>query len=116
MADLEGKSFDSADKGHAFPNGRADTVSVAGHSVTRAIFEPGWRWSESLKPILGTDSCQMDHFAYIASGRIRVRADDGTEGEFGPGEVVALAPGHDTWTVGDEPAVFVDFGGAVVRR
>jgi quercetin dioxygenase-like cupin family protein len=92
--------------------GKADVVTVGGRTVLRGTFEPGWRWSEHVKPIAGTDSCQAYHLGYVVSGRMGFHLDDGSEGEVGPGEVVHLEPGHDAWTVGDEPCVLVDFGGS----
>ena len=80
----------------------------------RAIFEPGWKWSESVKPIAGTDSCQVAHMGYQISGRMKVRMDDGSEQEFGPGDAGVIPPGHDAWVVGDEPVVFIDFQGAAL--
>ena len=79
---------------------------------TRAVFEPGWRWSESVRPIVGTNSCQTAHLGYVVSGRMHVVMDDGTEAEAGPGEVFAIAPGHDAWIPGDEACVVIDFQGA----
>lgn len=102
------KNFDQPDETHDFPKGRADTVTVGRYTLTRATFEPGWRWSESLGPTAGTERCEKPHFAYIVSGRgVNVWA-DGTQIEFGPGDVVQIPPGHEAWTVGDEPLVFLD--------
>jgi quercetin dioxygenase-like cupin family protein len=75
-------------------------------------FEPGWRWSEHVKPIAKTDSCQATHLMYCISGRMHVRMDDGTEQEIGPGDLAAIPSGHDAWIVGDEPCVAVDWGGS----
>ena len=66
--------------------------------------------SEHVKSVAQTASCQADHRAYFISGRMKVVMDDGTEGELGPGDMAAIEPGHDAWTVGDEPCVAVDFG------
>ena len=74
------------------------------------MFEPGWRWSQHVKPIAGTDSRQTAHLGYVLSGRMHIVMDDGSEGECGPGEAVYIAPGHDAWTVGDQACVMVDFG------
>jgi len=74
--------------------------------------QPGWKWSECIKPVVGTDSCQVEHIGYCVSGSLHVQHDDGTEAEVKPGEVYRVAPGHDAWTVGNEPAVFVEFQGA----
>ena len=119
MASIETKRFDSPDEVRPFEGkGRLELVSVAGREAGRAIFEPGWRWSENVKPIAETDSCQVSHLGYCISGRMKVIMDDGTEGECGPGDVVAIPPGHDAEVVGDEPCVFIDFGefGNYARR
>jgi hypothetical protein len=76
----------------------------------RSVYEPGWRWSEHVKPIVGTDSCQATHVGYVLSGRMHIVMDDGAEAEIGPGEFVRIQPGHDAWTLGDEACVIVDFG------
>jgi uncharacterized cupin superfamily protein len=111
MAEIEVKSFDSPDETRPFEGkGQAEVVQVAGKTIGRGTFEPGWKWSENIKPIAGTDSCEVSHLGYVLSGRMRVFMDDGTEGEVGPGDVFALPPGHDAEVVGDEACVMVDFG------
>ena len=111
MAGLEVKNFDSPDEVREFEGkGSADLVNVAGQTVGRGTFEPGWKWSENVKPIAGTDSCEISHLGYVVSGRMRVFMDDGSEGVLGPGDVVAIPPGHDAEIVGDEPCVLIDFG------
>jgi uncharacterized cupin superfamily protein len=111
MAELEVKSFDSPDETRPFEGkGQAEVVNVAGQNVGRGTFEPGWRWSENVKPIAGTDSCKVSHLCYCLSGRMRIDMDDGSEGEIGPGDVVAIPPGHDAEVVGEEACVLVDFG------
>ncbi len=111
MASIEIKNFDSPDEVRPFEgNGQASVVTVGGRTVGRGEFEPGWRWSDNVKPIAGTDTCQVSHLGYVISGRMRVMMDDGTEDTAGPGDVVALAPGHDAEVVGDETCVFLDFG------
>ena len=111
MAEVEVKKFDSPDEVRQFEGkGKADVVNVGGRTIGRGTFEPGWRWSENVKPIAGTDSCQVSHLGFVVSGRMAVRMDDGSEGEVGAGDVVAIPPGHDAWVVGDEPCVLVDFG------
>jgi quercetin dioxygenase-like cupin family protein len=111
MANLEVKNFESPDETRPFEGkGQAEVVVVGGQSVGKATFEPGWRWSENVKPIAGTDSCQVSHLGYVISGRMRVFMDDGAEGEAGPGDVMAIPPGHDAEIVGDEPCVVLDFG------
>ena len=111
MASIEVKSFDAPDETRAFEGrGKADMVHVAGRVVGRGVFEPGWRWSENIKPIAGTDSCQVSHLGYCISGRMRVLMDNGGEAEIGPGQVVAIPPGHDAEVIGDESCILVDFG------
>ena len=108
---LEIKNFESPDETRPFADkGSADVVSLTAGPVLKGVFEPGWRWSKHVKPIAETDSCQAAHLGYVLSGRMHVVMDDGSEGECGPGDVVSIAPGHDAWTVGDEPCVLVDFG------
>jgi hypothetical protein len=108
---MEVKSFDSPDEVRQFEgNGKADVVMLGGRTVGRGTFEPGWRWSENVKPIAGTDSCQVSHLGYVMSGRMKVMMDDGTEQEVGPGNVVAIPPGHDAEVVGNDACVMLDFG------
>jgi mannose-6-phosphate isomerase-like protein (cupin superfamily) len=113
MAILVGKRFENPDEVREFTDdkGRVALVELNGNAVGLGTFEPGWRWSENVKPIAGTDSCQVEHVGYVLSGRMTVRMDDGSEHEFGPGEAFDMPPGHDAWTVGDEPCVLLDFGG-----
>jgi len=112
MAGLTIKSTGSPDEVRQFAaHGHADVVDLAGQPVIFGTFEPGWTWSGDLKPIAQTDNCQATHLIYCVSGRMGVRMADGEEGEIGPGDVVSIAPGHDAWTVGDEPCIAVDFGG-----
>jgi hypothetical protein len=112
MAGLTIKSTGSSEEVRQFAgHGHADVVDLGGHPVIFGTFEPGWTWSGDVKPIAQTDTCQATHLIYCVSGRMGVRMADGEEGEIGPGDVVSIAPGHDAWTVGDEPCIAVDFGG-----
>ena len=112
MAAMEVKSLESPDETRPFAaKGKADVVSIGGGAVMRATFEPGWRWSDHVKPIAGTDSCQAPHAGYVLSGRKLVRMDDGEEAEVGPGDAFVISPGHDAWTVADEACVLLDFSG-----
>jgi hypothetical protein len=104
--------FARPDELREFPHGRAEILKVAGREVGRLTFEPGWRWSNDVKPIAGTDSCEAPHVQYHVSGRLAIRMDDGTEFVAEPGDVTSLPSGHDAWVVGDEPAVVVDWFGA----
>jgi quercetin dioxygenase-like cupin family protein len=110
MANLEVKNLRTPDETRPFADkGRAEVVNVGGTTILRGTFEPGWRWSEHVKPIAGTVSCQAGHTGYVVSGRMHLRMDDGTEREIGPGDAVRIEPGHDAWIVGDEACVFIDF-------
>jgi uncharacterized cupin superfamily protein len=111
MASMEVKNHESPEETRPFEgNGEALVVNVGGRPIGKGTFEPGWRWSDNVKPIAQTDSCEVSHLGYVLSGQMHVVMDDGTEGDVGPGDVFALPPGHDAWTVGDEPCVMLDFG------
>jgi hypothetical protein len=112
-AKAEWKNFARPDEVREFPKGRLELVSIGGATVGRAIFEPGWRWTTSVQPLVKTRSCEAPHFQYHVSGVLRVRMDDGTEFDCRPGDVSLLPSGHDAWVVGDEPAVVVDFQGMI---
>jgi hypothetical protein len=86
MANLEAKKLDAPDETRSFDKGKLDVVNVTGATIGRATFEPGWKWSDCVKPIVGTDSCQTLHTGYVVSGRINIVMNDGTEREFGPGD------------------------------
>ena len=91
--------------------GQLQVVDSGTGMVGRATFEPGWKWSEHVKPIAGTDSCMAGHMGYVLSGRMRVVMDDGSAEDYEPGDVMMAAPGHDAWTLGDEPCVVIDWQG-----
>lgn len=109
----EVKNFRNPDEVREFPLGRLELVTIGGVTVGRATFQPGWRWSTSVQPLVKTKSCEAPHFQYQVSGRVHVVMDDGTEFDCGPGDVSLLPMGHDAWVVGDEPVVVVDFQGMV---
>lgn len=114
MGKLEVRTFNKPDERRPFADkGHADIITVAGGAVGLGTFEPGWRWSKHVKPLAGTESCQAAHAGYCISGRMKVVMDSGEEIEFGPGDVMAIPPGHDAWVVGDEACVMIDFGGAM---
>ena len=109
---MEAKDLSSPDETRSFPKGKLEVVNFDGVTIGRGTFEPGWKWSECVKPIAGTDSCQAAHTGYVVSGRMHLVMDDGSETEVGPGSAIVIPPGHDAWIVGDEPCVFLDFTGA----
>jgi quercetin dioxygenase-like cupin family protein len=113
MPGLTRKSFDEADEIRPFDGrtGQLEVINTQEGAVGRATFLPGWRWSEHVKPIAKTDSCQAAHTGYFVSGRMKVVMDDGEEIEYGPGDFAVMYPGHDAWIIGDEPCVVIDWQG-----
>ena len=109
----EMKGFDKPDEIREFPKGRVELVDIGGKMIGRSTFEPGWRWSTSVKPIAKTESCQAAHFGYLVSGVLRTRMDNGAEFEARAGDLISVPPGHDGWVVGSEPVVLIDFQGMV---
>lgn len=112
MQQTEHKGFGTPDEVREFPNGQARILNVGGGQVGMLVFQPGWRWSNDVKPIAGTSSCEAPHFQYHVSGTLGIRMDDGAEFIAGPGDVTSLPKGHDAWVIGDEPVVTVDWYGA----
>jgi len=111
MAETTKKNFGSPEETRNVDKGKVEVLSLGGVQVMRATFQPGWKWSECVKPIVGTDSCEVSHLVYTISGRMVLRMDDGKEMEIGPGDVASIPPGHDAWIVGQEPYVGIDFQG-----
>jgi ethanolamine utilization protein EutQ (cupin superfamily) len=105
------KSILDPDEVREMPNGKLEIVTVGDLVFGKATFQPGWRWSESVKPIAQTESCELSHYGYIVSGALHVRMDDGAELDLTAGDVVVISPGHDGWVTGDEACVMYDFGG-----
>jgi quercetin dioxygenase-like cupin family protein len=113
MSGLIRKSLNTPEETRRFEGGTGhlELVNLDSAPVGRATFLPGWKWSEHVKPIAGTSSCQAAHLGYFVSGRMVVRMDDGEQLEYGPGDFAVMAPGHDAWIVGDEPCVVIDWQG-----
>jgi hypothetical protein len=88
-----------------------DLLQIGGSEIGRLTLEPGWRWSDDVKPIAGTELCEQAHACYFLSGSMTVRAKDGTEVTYGPGDVAMMEPGHDAWVTGDAPCVVLDWAG-----
>jgi EutQ-like cupin domain len=108
--------LDSPDETRPFHgHGSMAVVELGETTAGRGTFEPGWRWSQDVKPIAGTDSCQAAHVGYFVSGRMRIRMDEGTEVEFGPGDLMDCPPGHDAWIVGDDECVVIDWGPSAAK-
>jgi mannose-6-phosphate isomerase-like protein (cupin superfamily) len=109
MAGIEALDFDSPDETRTPEKTRVDVIRVGDTAAARMTFEPGWKWSECVKPVVGTDSCQVRHVGVVQSGRLHVEHEDGTTVELGPGDAYVIEPGHDGWVLGDENFVGLEF-------
>ena len=117
MSASETHNIDSPHETRPFKDhGHMDVVTLSDFTLGRGVFEPGWRWSNDVKPIAGTESCQTLHTGICLSGQMSVLLDDGTDMQVGPGDVVVIEPGHDAWTVGDEACVLLDTGIAAYAK
>ena len=105
---FEAKSHDSPDETRTPNKTRVEVVRLEGYTIGRFNFEPGWRWSECVKPVVGTESCQNSHVGYAVSGQITVRLNDGTEQTVGAGQSYTIPPGHDAWVEGNVPFVGIE--------
>jgi hypothetical protein len=112
MAKATKKRFENPDEIRNPPNVKVEVLDLGGATAMRGTFEPGWKWSESLKPIVGTDTCEVEHVGYVVSGTMVCKMDDGSEITFNAGDAAYIPPGHDAWVEGPEPCVFLDFQGA----
>ena len=109
MAGIVKKSFDSPDERRTPDKSEVHVVNLGAVKAARLTLQPGWRWSECIKPLAGTDSCQVHHEGTVAAGRMHVQHDDGTEAEIGPGDAYVIEPGHDAWVVGSDAFVGYEF-------
>lgn len=108
------RSFESPDETRPAGVGQAQVVTVGDMSLMRVTVQPGWRWTKDVQPLAKTESCQAPHLLYMLSGRLHVVMDDGSEEEFGRGDIAVIPPGHDAWVAGDEPAVSLDITGGSI--
>jgi hypothetical protein len=106
---MPSKSFDNADEVRTPDKTRVEVVKLGAMQVSRFTMQPGWRWSECIKPIAGTDTCQVHHLDVAVSGSLHVVEADGTEMDVVPGAAYEIAPGHDAWVSGDEAFVGYEF-------
>lgn len=102
MTGSEKRSFEKPDDTRTFEHGRIDVVNFDDGTVGLFTLESGWKWSNDIKPVAGTDSCQKTHVGYTLEGRLHVVMDDGTELDVGPGDAYVIRPGHDAWTEGEQ--------------
>jgi class 3 adenylate cyclase len=105
------KRLDKPDEVRTFTHGRVEIFEIGDNIVGRTVYEPGWRWSEDVKPIAGTDLCMYHHLGYCLGGLLHVVLEDGTSLEIGAEEAFEIPPAHDAWVIGDEPWITVDFAG-----
>jgi len=109
MAGIEKKSFESPDETRAPDKTKVAVVNLGGVTAARLTMQPGWKWSECIKPVVGGDACQARHVGAVQSGTLHIAHGDGTKTEVGPGDVYVIEPGHDAWVVGDEEFVGFEF-------
>ena len=112
MPRLQRKNFATPDQVRKFPTGQVNIVTLDENAMGRFVFQPGWRWSKDVAPIVNTQSCQHRHLGYSISGHMEVRMDDGTMLVIGPGDAYEIPPGHDAWVLGDEPWDSIEFASA----
>ncbi len=105
---LQTKSHSSPDEVRTPSKTRVEVVNLEGFTIGRFTFEPGWRWSECVKPVVKTEQCQVSHVGYAISGRVTVRLKDGTAKTISAGESYTIPPGHDAWVEGTEPFVGIE--------
>jgi class 3 adenylate cyclase len=113
MSGIVVRSFQDADERVAFDHGHVDLIKVSSLALGWEVLEPGWRWSVHVKPIVGTERCEFHHVSIVLEGRVGFESRDGELAEAGPGSVLEIAPGHDSWVVGDAPAIMIDVQGVL---
>ena len=112
MTGIEIRRFEQAAETRTFEHGSFELVTMGGVTLGRASYEPGWIWSEHVGRPAGERLCQVEHVGLVVSGRAAVKMADGTEGVLTPGDLFEIAPGHDSWVVGDQPYVSLHLLGA----
>lgn len=109
MVGLAKKNLGSPDVTRECGHGRLDLATVEDTALAKMTLQPGWKWSESIRPMVNTESCQVQHFQYVIQGRLRIVQDDGNQMDVEAGDFAVIPPGHDAWVLGDEPFVCIDF-------
>jgi hypothetical protein len=109
MAGIARKSFDAPDEHRTPDKTQVQVVDLGSVNAAPMTLQPGWRWSDCIKPVVGIESCQVHHVGTVASGQLQVCHDDGTEVRVGPGDAYVIEPGHDAWVIGSKPFVAHEF-------
>jgi len=104
------RNLSSSGEKRVLPKSLIEVVNLGGETIMRVTFQPGWKWSDCIKPVAGTDSCLAPHINYVISGRMIIKMDNGIQKEIGPGDAAVIPPGHDAWVVGEQEFVAIDFG------
>ncbi len=112
VGELLSKHFEEPDERVSQSRLSGQIVLLGDTYVARYVYQPGWRWSQDVRPLVGTASCQFHHQGIVVSGYLRVATDEGAQRTLGPGEAFDIPPGHDAWVLGDEPCVSIEFRGA----
>jgi hypothetical protein len=109
MAGVTTNNFEKAGEVRKPDKTTVEVVDLGSVKAARMRLEPGWRWSECIKPVAGTDSCQVHHVGTAISGTLHVEHEDGTSAEIGAGDAYVIEPGHEAWVVGSEPWIGYEF-------
>ena len=105
VKDLESKAFDEPDEKRRPPMTQVDVVTLGGTTLGRFTFEPGWRWSETVKTVVHTDSCQVSHLGVCVAGTLTIELVDGGKMTIHAGDAYSIPAGHDAWVEGGETYV-----------
>ncbi len=103
MRHIHTRNVDEPDEVIEVEKVTSKTVSLGGVSLSHDTHEPGWRWTEHVRPVVGTEWCETHHVGYVLSGHMRVLMEDGTEFDLRPGDLMDIPAGHDGWVLGDQP-------------
>ncbi len=115
-AGLVVRNMDEADERRQPPGACMDIITMGGTTLARLVAEPGWKWSESVKPVAGTDSCEVAHTGYLVSGTLHVKMDDGQEVDLHAGDMCTIDSGHDAWVVGNDPVQFLEMSAPAAQE
>jgi len=106
---MPNRSFDSPDETRTPDKTKVDVINIGNAKASRVTFQPGWKWTDCIKPVAGTDTCQVHHFGVLVAGAMHVVNGDGSEMDIAAGDVYVIEPGHDAWVVGDDVTVGYEF-------